>query len=421
MGLNHSPRIVTDGLVLSLDAGNIKSYDYYENIVGYSNAIGGTGYSLVNALVTTNTTAVVAPDGTYAATLIDQNGNSNNYVYGSNGAFFSLVANTVYTYSIHIKQASSPNFWVTIDEGGFGGKRYYVNFTYATEAIATGVTGLSNDGVVLDSAFERLPNGWYRLSITFRTSTTTVNSFVDMIARFSTAGTHYVWGRQLERGYSASPFTPTTTVAKTRGTSLKDLSVRTNTGSLFNSISYNARNRGCFVFDGVDDYILANDTSLNSAFSSTDVSLFTWVYPTSAGQVVVELGQTGINTAWHDTNIEVSSSGVFSMSVWHNSLTNRVTSQQSLNGWYHVGFTYSGTTFTGYVNGVAVGTATLTRSAPYYNGRQTHYALGAIDSQNMGTNSYLGGRIASFSVYNRGLSQNEVIQNFNSLRGRYGL
>ena len=34
MGLAHSPRIVTDGLVLALDAGNIKSYDPNAGIFG---------------------------------------------------------------------------------------------------------------------------------------------------------------------------------------------------------------------------------------------------------------------------------------------------------------------------------------------------------------------------------------------------
>lgn len=206
------------------------------------------------------------------------------------------------------------------------------------------------------------------------------------------------------------------------GTILYNISRSNNTATLTNGPIFNSENNGSIVLDGVNDYILANNISLNSSFSTTSVSHFIWVYPISAGQIVVELGSTTINSGWHDSNIEINTNGSFSFSTWHNTLSNKVTSSnQSFNRWYYVGFTYNGTTLNAYINGVSVGTVNFSRSAPYNNGQQTHYALFANDATNMGTFGYGGGRFSNFTVYNRSLNLLEVQQNFNSLRGRFGI
>jgi hypothetical protein len=206
------------------------------------------------------------------------------------------------------------------------------------------------------------------------------------------------------------------------GTTWTDLSGNGNTGTLVNGPTYNSANGGSIVFDGTNDYVLANNTSLNSQFSTASVSHFSWVYPTGAGVLVSELGQTTPNASWHDSNIEINASGAFSFSTWQGSLANKVVSSNlSFNTWYYVGFTYNGTTLTAYINGESVGTTTFTRSAPYNNGQQTHYALFALDGTNMGTGGYGVGRCAAFSVYNRALTAAEVKQNFYALRGRFSI
>ena len=206
------------------------------------------------------------------------------------------------------------------------------------------------------------------------------------------------------------------------GTTWTDVSGNGFTGTLVNGPTYNSENGGSIVFDGVNDYVLANqNASLKSKFSTTSVSHFSWVYPTAAGQLVSELGSTDINGAWHDSNIEISASGAFSFSTWHGGLTDLkvVSSTNAFNAWYYVGFTYDGTTLTAYINGSAIGTTTFTRQAPYLNGNEYYYALFAIDSTNMGTYAYGTGRCATFSVYNRSLSAAEVQQNYDALSSRY--
>jgi hypothetical protein len=195
-----------------------------------------------------------------------------------------------------------------------------------------------------------------------------------------------------------------------------DISGNNNSGSLVNSPTFNSANSGSIVFDGVDDYVLT--TSLLNASLNPNESVFVWFNPAAAGQIVSELGQATIDSGYHDSNIEVNSSGIFSFSVWHNGLTNKVVSSaKSFNNWYHLGFTYSGTTFTAYINGSSIGTTTFTRQPP----SSLHYGLCSIDSTNMGTSAYGSGKMGNFMFYNRGLSSTEVLQNFNALKGRFGV
>jgi len=198
--------------------------------------------------------------------------------------------------------------------------------------------------------------------------------------------------------------------------------------TLANSPTYSSSNGGYISLNGSTQYVMTS-TSLNAQISGTspnksnDQSIFIWCYPTEQGIIVSEIGQASINTSWHDSNIEITSSGVVFFSVWHNALTSKVSSAaKSFNNWYHLGWTYSGTTLTAYINGSSVGTATLTRSAPFNSGFNLHYALGAIDATNMGSDgSYCAMRVGSFQVYNRALTASEVLMNYNSNKSIYGL
>ena len=198
--------------------------------------------------------------------------------------------------------------------------------------------------------------------------------------------------------------------------------------TLANSPTYSSGNGGYISLNGSNQYVMTS-TSLNAQISgtspnkSTAQSIFIWCYPTEQGIIVSEIGQAIINTSWHDSNIEITSLGVICFSVWHGSLTNKVSSTaKSFNNWYHLGWTYSGTTLTAYINGASVGTATLTRSAPFNNGYNLHYALGAADSTKTDSDgSYCAMRVGSFQVYNRALTADEVTTNYNSNKSNYGL
>jgi hypothetical protein len=204
--------------------------------------------------------------------------------------------------------------------------------------------------------------------------------------------------------------------------------VGNSNATLANIPTYSSSNGGYITLNGSNQYIMTS-TSLNAQISgtspskSTAQSIFIWCYPTEQGIIVSEIGQAAINQSWHDSNIEITSSGVVDFSVWHGSLSNKVSSAaKSFNNWYHLGWTYSGTTLTAYINGASVGTATLTRQAPFNNGFNLHYALGATDGTRMGSDgSYCAMRVGSFQVYNRALTSDEVLTNYNSNKATYGL
>jgi hypothetical protein len=206
------------------------------------------------------------------------------------------------------------------------------------------------------------------------------------------------------------------------GTTWNDISGNRNTGTLTNGPTFNTDRNGVLILDGVNDYILANNTSLNSFFNTTTAVSFTmWFYPTSAGQILVELGSTTINSGYHASTIEINSSGAFSFSVYTGGLQTITSSNQSYNKWYFLTLTHDGSTETAYINGVSIGTKSYSRSGPFSSGNQTHYAICAIDSTNMGTQAYAGGRIANFAIYNRALSSVEVLNTFNAFKTRFSL
>jgi hypothetical protein len=201
------------------------------------------------------------------------------------------------------------------------------------------------------------------------------------------------------------------------GTTWTDISGNGKNATLTNGPTYSSNDGGYISFDATDDYVITN-SSLYSSTTYPNESLFIWWYPTAAGNIISELGQATPNSGWHDSNIEITAGGIISFSTWHGSLTNKVVSTaKSLNTWYHLGFTYSGTTLTAYINGVSIGTTTFTRST----NSVLYYAIGAIDTTNMGTGAYAAGNCGAFYNYNKALTSDEVLQNYNATKSRYGL
>jgi hypothetical protein len=205
------------------------------------------------------------------------------------------------------------------------------------------------------------------------------------------------------------------------GTTWSNITTTNNNVILFNGPTFNTSNLGSIVFDGSNDYGITT-SSVGNPSIFPDLTHIVWFYPTSAGQIIIELGQNSINTAWHDSNIEIDSGGVIRFSTWHGSLSSRVTSSsQSFNRWYQLAMTYraSTTKCEAYINGVSIGTTFFTRS--YSSTNQIFYAFCANDSTNMSSSAYAGGRMSMYMFYRRELSASEILDNFIDFRGRFGI
>lgn len=211
------------------------------------------------------------------------------------------------------------------------------------------------------------------------------------------------------------------------GNTITDLQGNSN-GSLVGTINYvNGTPKYLEVQGGPSEY-LTTITNLNPFLSppntGTAISLFLWVYPTGNGCIINEQGASGDpnSAGWHDSQIEIVS-GALKFRVWPLSppyLTSSI--NPTLNTWNYIGFTYSGNTLTGYLNGQSVGSVSVNRQTPYNQGSTgLFYSFGIKDNTNLGSNSASTFRFGAFDVYNVGLNSSEVLDNFNSTKTSYGL
>ena len=98
----------------------------------------------------------------------------------------------------------------------------------------------------------------------------------------------------------------------------------------------------------------------------------------------------------------------------------------TLNEWTHVVGTaeYNGSssyTQALYVNGQSVSSTTAAASGTWGDGTTRVFAIfGNVEATHQ-NNSSLNGKVALANVYNRALSSQEVLQNYNATKRRFGL
>ena len=232
---------------------------------------------------------------------------------------------------------------------------------------------------------------------------------VPYVTGFTTTGLILRYEMSLTSSYAGS------------GTSVVDLAGNSN-ATLVNAPTYSTN--GYLTFDGVNEYLMTN-TSLNSKLSpantSNIISFFVWVYPIDNGVIVTEQGVGGsINTAWHDSQLEMVN-GVVKFGVWSGAGSTSVSSSIStpFNNWYYLGLTYDGATLRGYVNGQLAGSVNVTRSAPYSAGSGLFYAIAANDATSLGDGTYANMKFGAFHVYNIALSAQQVLNNYRATISNY--
>ena len=192
------------------------------------------------------------------------------------------------------------------------------------------------------------------------------------------------------------------------GTTWTDLSGNNNTGTLTNGPTFNGENGGSIVFDGTNDCVVVNSNA--NILSKTTYTKIAWFYTTSFGPSnnIIAGGNSGQHTVWLG--------GTTTLRAGHNGVWDRVISTTilSVNTWYFGAVTFNSSTgWVLYLNGVREATNVNTTQ---FTGNQ-EILIGAYGT---GTNVFIG-RIPIAVVYNRTLSANEVLQNYNATRGRFGV
>lgn len=206
-------------------------------------------------------------------------------------------------------------------------------------------------------------------------------------------------GTSASRGYVASGATRSTTQA------LVDLTG--NNTITANSLTYNSDNT--FSFNGSTNYISTTNTGITHGTSD-------WTYSAWANwSALTSLGTLFENGSWGNClllRFENSGFSVYSMSQYWGFLSFTPT----LNAWYNASFVRSGSNVYLYINGILTATinsfsANIVPSpSAIYIGMSQHSA-----------GQCFNGKISNASIYTRALSQAEIQQNFNALRGKYGV
>jgi len=211
------------------------------------------------------------------------------------------------------------------------------------------------------------------------------------------------------------------------GTTWTDLSGNSNTGTLTNGPTYNSSDGGSFVFNGSTQY--SSSSALSGSFALFTVII--WFYPTSIANYQnpidcnyayngstgnlgprLEINSSG-NLAWNYSNATADNSSFYSHNV--------VSSGLSANTWYCTAITYDGSASTTYLNGSSTGLTRTTYGTPTgFVGVMNNVTIGKGFSLG-GAERIFAGRVANVQIYNRALSATEISQNFNALRGRYGI
>jgi|LakMenE18May11ns_1017448.scaffolds.fasta_scaffold9951356_3 hypothetical protein len=212
-------------------------------------------------------------------------------------------------------------------------------------------------------------------------------------------------------------------------TDWRDLSGNNNNGTLTNGPTFSSENGGSIVLDGVDDYVVNTLLSTLSDDNSLTVNMFVNIdEPTKAtkggllcnqrfqsesdaggfGFVIESGGLIGVNLTKNISSVQTSYEVLSSFAM------NR--QQFALYT-----FTYNSNTKTviTYKNGVQQATTTNANYGWTKNttNRLTHIG---INTQG-GWGAYYKMKISNVQIYNRVLTQQEITQNFNATRTRYGI
>jgi prepilin-type N-terminal cleavage/methylation domain-containing protein len=201
-----------------------------------------------------------------------------------------------------------------------------------------------------------------------------------------------------------------------------DLSGNGNNGTLVNGVGYNSANGGSLVFDGVDDYVVTTRVS-NTGNQISSQSYCLWINPDDTNGNVLSMSSQNPQSSWNMPPIAVSSS-IFRGKFWNNQYLN-ATSTYINSQWYYVCliFSYNSITANAYQRLYINGNLNSEQVNVVYSSSNTNNFI-FLGQQNPGADNtgMFKGLYGSIHIYtNKALTPEEVQQNFNATRGRFGL
>ncbi len=445
MGLGHSPSIIVDGLVFYIDPNNTNCYPGFGNtvynlvnpsiggtFVGYtSNPIdntenrslvynGSTTYQEFYPIEPTRLTVSVWFKATGAPSLNDIYGGailvSSPQYYISYGMLYRWTTNTVLfvqSQNGEIISANAPankyvNAVYTYD--GTNTKLYIdgvlastVPYTTDPQYFGSGNRNLRL-GVWGYPGYERYFNGIIgHVSIYNRALSAT-----EILQNYNAAKKKYSPEENIVTNGLIFNIDPSkNTSYPGTGNTIYDLSGFGSTGTLTNGPTFSALNGGSIVFDGTNDYIDYPRSSLYD-FGSSDFTIMYWINSTAKDRwnAVIDLNDAGgkmiiginnnLSWMWFTSSYNIVGTINLCDGIWHQATISRI-----------------GSTLTHYVDGrVSVSTNVGATVVPSNN----FLSIGRL----VQTSSYGEIKLADVKIYkNRGLTQQEILQNYNATKNRF--
>lgn len=192
--------------------------------------------------------------------------------------------------------------------------------------------------------------------------------------------------------------------------------------TLVNGVGFTSSNGGSFTFDGTNDYMLSSSLGISADASK---SLFAWIKPSLVSNLSVYTRL--INYMPDATNrfilalssLNTPANTYFIAGTPNNNAAPflRTSDNYNLNEWKYVGWTYNGSTQSFYVDGILQSSIADTSPAYGFIGISGLIIGARTDS----SAAFYKGNIGQASIYNRALTTQEIKQNYNATKKRYGL
>jgi hypothetical protein len=206
-----------------------------------------------------------------------------------------------------------------------------------------------------------------------------------------------------------------------------DLSGNNYQGTLTNGPTFDSANKGTIVFDGSNDYVTTADVD----HGTSQFTLEAWVYFSSFNSGNCVIKKNTDNDYWPVFQLSVGNdgaiSGYYSSQVYGNCLEGAISSTGIIltGQWYHLCFSKGAdgyTTMKLHKNGVSQSYSN------YLYGSHINNVCNSDKPVLIGINydypnfiQPVNGKISVVRIYNRQLSDAEVLHNYNVQKSRYGL
>lgn len=195
-----------------------------------------------------------------------------------------------------------------------------------------------------------------------------------------------------------------------------DISRGGNNGTLINGPTFSSANNGIVSFDGVNDvYECLTQPSITSIQTTNALTLSVFFRNNYTGEFrdVVGLNKVTGQNLFLIRQSATNDNLFFDSFIGDVRYNTHLRVFQPNNVWTYACATFDGSQIITYYNGVLIQTTPTSGNIRSFDSNQ--FRIG-----NLGY-SFFKGDISNVTLYNRALSNQEVLQNFNAMRGRFGI